>query len=75
MFFSINVYGIIYTILYLSAFIASYFVIISTNMEKLFKQGHIIAIRLGQILLALALAYLVTKGLMLLVENTQFPNK
>ncbi len=72
MFLDINVYNIIYTTVFLAIFVLSYFVVLCTNFEKLFKQGYIWAIRIGQVLLALIIAYLVTSGIMLLVNSTQF---
>ena len=72
MFLDINVYNIIYTTIFLAIFVLSYFVVLCTNFEKLFKQGYIWAIRIGQVLLALIIAYLVTSGIMLLVNSTQF---
>ncbi len=75
MILDVNVYNIIYTSIFLIAFVISYFVILCTNFEKIFKQGYIWAIRLGQILLALICAYLVTSGVMLLVNSTQFSIK
>lgn len=72
MFLDINVYNIIYTSVFLLVFVISYFVVLCSNFEKLFKQGYIWAIRLGQILLALAISYLVTSGIMILVNSTQF---
>ncbi len=72
MILDINVYNIIYTSIFLVAFVISYFVVLCSNFEKLFKQGYIWAIRLGQILLALICAYLVTAGVMLLINSTQF---
>ena len=71
----INVYNIVYTTIFLVAFVLAYFVVLCSNFEKLFKQGYIWAIRLGQILLALIIAYLVTSGVMLLVNSTQFSIK
>ena len=72
MFLDINVYNIIYTTVFLAIFVLSYFVVLCTNFERLFKQGYIWAIRIGQVLLALIIAYLVTSGIMLLVNSTQF---
>lgn len=69
---AINVFNIIYTSIFLIIFVVSYFVVLSSNFEKLFKQGNIWAIRIGQVLLALIIAYLVTSGIMLLVNSTQF---
>ena len=75
MILDINVYNIVYTTIFLVAFVLAYFVVLCSNFEKLFKQGYIWAIRLGQILLALVIAYLVTSGVMLLVNSTQFSIK
>ena len=72
MFLDINVINLIYTCVFLIVFVVCYFVILQTNLEKLFKQGAIWAIRIGQVLVSLGLAYLVTKGIMSLVESTQF---
>ncbi len=72
MFLDINVLNIIKTTIFLLAFVVSYFVIICSNFEKLFKQGYIWAIRLAQILLALICAYLITSGIVLLINSTQF---
>ncbi len=69
---AINVFNIIYTSIFLIIFVVSYFVVLSSNFEKLFKQGNIWAIRIGQVLLALIISYLVTSGIMLLVNSTQF---
>ncbi len=69
---AINVYNIVYTTIFLLIFVVSYFVVLCSNFEKLFKQGNIWAIRIGQVLLALIIAYLVTSGVMLLVNSTQF---
>jgi uncharacterized membrane protein YwzB len=72
MIFAINVYNLIFTCVYLFSFVISYFVILHTNFEKLFKQGQVVAIRIGQIVIALALAYLVTSGIMGVVSSKQF---
>ena len=69
---AINVYNIVYTSIFLIVFVLSYFVVLCSNFEKLFKQGNIWAIRIGQVLLALIISYLVTSGVMLLVNSTQF---
>lgn len=66
---SINVDDIIYFTLYLISFFLSLFVIFNTNFEKLFKQGSITAIKIGQILLALICAYLISQGLFLLYTS------
>jgi hypothetical protein len=47
MIFAINVYNLIFTCVYLFSFVISYFVILHTNFEKLFKQGPVVAIRIG----------------------------
>ena len=69
---TINVYNIIYTTIFLVVFVVSYFVVLYSNFEKLFKQGSVWPIRIGQVLLALIISYLVTSGIMLLVNSTQF---
>lgn len=72
MFLEINVHNLIYTCVYLVVFVVCYFVVLQTNFEKLFKQGQIHAIRIGQVLISLAFAYLITAGIMSLVSSTQF---
>ena len=72
MFLEINVMNIIKTSIFLLAFVVSYFVVLCSNLEKLFKQGYIWAIRIAQVLLALVIAYLVTEGIVLLINSTQF---
>ncbi len=72
MILDINVYGIIYTIVFLVVFVLCYITLLYTNLEKLFKQGSVWAIRVAQVLISIALAYLVTQGIMGLVSNTQF---
>lgn len=60
---SISLDNIIYMVLYVISFFISLYVIFNTNFEKLFKQGSITAIKLGQVLLALICAYLISQGL------------
>jgi uncharacterized membrane protein YwzB len=72
MILEINVYGIIYTCVFLVIFVLAYITILYTNLEKLFKQGSVWAIRVAQVLISIAIAYLVTQGIMGLVSNTQF---
>lgn len=72
MILEINVYGIIYTCVFLVIFVLAYITILYTNLEKLFKQGSVWAIRVAQVLISIAIAYLVTQGIMGLVLNTQF---
>lgn len=72
MLLDINVFKLIYTCIFLLVFLVCYFVVLQTNLERLFKQGSIWAIRIGQVLVSLGLAYLVTKGIMSLIESTQF---
>lgn len=71
MFLAINVLNIIYTCIYLIVFTVSYFVILQTNFERVFKQGKIWAIRVGQVLLALAISYPISQGIMSLINSTQ----
>lgn len=72
MILAINVYGIIYTCVFLLVFVLSYVTLLFTNLEKLFKQGSVWAIRVAQVLISIVIAYLVTQGIMGLVQNTQF---
>jgi len=68
MFFEIviNTYKLIFAIIFIIIFVISYFVIIGSRFESLFKQGKIWQIRIGQVLLALIIAFLATEAIMLL---------
>ena len=72
MILAINWYNLTYSLVFAVIFVLAYFVVLSTNFEKIFKQGQVWAIRIGQVLLALIVAYLVTQGIMALVSMTQF---
>ena len=72
MILAINVNNLIYTIVFLVSFFLCYLLIIETRLESLFKQGKIIHIRIAQIVLAIIFAYLLTQGIMSLVNATQF---
>ena len=68
--FQIDFYKFTFSIIFVVLFIISYFVIIASRFENLFKQGKIWQIRVGQFLLALIIAYLATQALMLLYPGT-----
>ncbi|MBQ9449037.1 MAG: DUF1146 domain-containing protein [Acholeplasmatales bacterium] len=72
MILAINVYNLAYTIVFLLTFLISYLLIIQTRLENLFKQGRVWEIRVAQVMLALIFAYLLTQGIMSLVNATQF---
>ena len=74
MLLSINYFNIIVTCIYLLAFFLSYYAILYSRIEELFKKGEgsVWPIRIAQVLLALVIAYFVTSGIMLLVNSTQF---
>lgn len=73
MFLEINYINLISTCLYLFFFVLSYYAILYTRLEELFKKGEhsVWPIRIAQVLLALGIAYLATEGIMLLVKSTQ----
>ena len=54
--------------LFILFFIISYYIAIATNLERLFKQGHIIEIRTAYIIVAFITATLLTFGVKLLVD-------
>ncbi len=68
--FQIDFYKFTFSIIFVVLFVISYFVIIASRFENLFKQGKIWQIRVGQFLLALIIAYLATQALMLLYPGT-----
>ena len=61
--------AIIYTSLILIFFILSYFFILKTRLEELFKQGATIEIRIAQALISLIVAYGAASAIMALVNN------
>lgn len=69
---AINLYNLGYTCVFLMVLLGSYYTILHTRLEVLFKPGAVWPIRIAQILLSIILAYLVTQGIMSLVLNTQF---
>jgi len=69
--YSINFDNLFYTIIFLTTFVISYFVLLYSNLEKLFKQGAIIPIRIAQVLLALIIAYFVAQGIYSLYSAKQ----
>ena len=69
---AINVNYIIYTVLYLLRFCFSYYVIVSSRLETLFKQGSIWPIRIAQIILSGIIAYLFSQGIYNLITYFQF---
>ena len=60
---TININYILYTVIYLLSFCFSYYVVISSRMESLFKQGSVWPIRIAQVLLSGIIAYLFTQGI------------
>ena len=60
---TIKINYILYTVIYLLSFCFSYYVVISSRMESLFKQGSIWPIRIAQVLLSGIIAYLFTQGI------------
>lgn len=66
----IDFYKFTFSIIFVVLFVISYFVILASRFENLFKQGKIWQIRVGQFLLALIIAYLATQALMLLYPGT-----
>ncbi len=72
MLLEINVYNLVYTTVFLTMFVISYFIVLGMRLESLFKQGKVWEIRIAQVFFALIIAYLVTLGIMSLVKSTQF---
>ncbi|MBQ3253270.1 MAG: hypothetical protein IJA65_01835 [Acholeplasmatales bacterium] len=71
MFLDFNYTGFTYTCIFLIAFLISYFIILYSRLEELFKKGSIWPIRLAQIFIALIAAYLIASGIMSLINSTQ----
>ena len=66
--FLFNVSGLIYTCVFIMCFILAYFIMLFTNIEKLFKQGAIWPIRLAQGVIAFILAYFMAEGIQALIN-------
>ncbi len=69
---AINIQGLIYTILFCIFFLLSYFIILGTRFEQLFKQGSTWQIRAGQFLVSILLAYFLATAVMSLINSMQF---
>lgn len=63
--------GLVHTSIYLLCFVICYFVMLFTNVERLFKQGAIWPIRLFQIIIALIMAYFLSLGIESLINAFQ----
>ena len=72
--FQIDYYKFTFALIFIALFVISYFVILASRFENLFKQGKIWQIRVGQFLLALIIAFLATEALMLLYPGTYINN-
>ncbi len=69
--FSINIQSFVYTCLFCIFFLLSYFIILSSRLEQLFKQGSTWQIRIAQVLLSLIIAYFLAQGVSSLINNLQ----
>ena len=70
--FELNYYNLAYTIFFILSFFTSYYVILFTRLEQLFKKGSIWPIRITQVIIALIIAYFLATAIMSLINNTQF---
>lgn len=70
--FELNFINLVYTIIFLFSFFLSYYVIIYSRLEELFKKRSIWAIRIAQIIISLILAYFIATALISLINSTQF---
>lgn len=68
---TIDYYKLVFALIFIIMFAITYFVVIATRFENLFKQGKVWQIRAGQILLSLIIAFFVTQALMLLYPVNQ----
>ncbi len=68
----IDSYKLIFAFVFVTIFTLTYFVIINSRFESLFKQGRIWAIRIGQFILALAISYLASSAIMILIPQNLF---
>ena len=65
---SFNPIWVILIGLFIIYFFISYYVVIASNLEKLFKQGHIIEIKCAYIILSFIMASLMLFGTKLIVD-------
>ena len=66
---TIDYYKLTFALIFILIFVISYYVVLGSRFESLFKQGKIWQIRIGQILLSLIIAFFVTEALMLIVPT------
>ena len=66
--FLVTTTGVLFIILFLTFFIFSYYVVLGSNVEKLFKQGHIWEIRAFQVMLALILGFIIAFAITKIIE-------
>lgn len=71
MLLSLNVMALIYTVVFCIFFLICYFVIVSSRLESLFKQGSTWQIRAAQIVLTIIFASLATSAIIGLINNLQ----
>lgn len=69
---AINYQGLIFTCLFGIYFLLCYFVILSSRLEQLFKQGSTWQIRTAQVIISFILAYLLAQGTTALINSMQF---
>lgn len=67
-----NLMGLVYTFLFGGFFVLSYFVIIATRLENLFKQGQTWQIKAAQVILAVICAYFMANAANALINSSQF---
>ena len=67
-----NYSAFIYTMVFLLCFVIAYFVMLFTNVEKLFKQGSVWPIRIFQVIMALIMAYFMAQGIQSLINAFQY---
>ena len=66
--FLVTTTGVLFIILFITFFIFSYYVVLGSNVEKLFKQGHIWEIRAFQVMLALILGFIIACAITKIIE-------
>lgn len=66
---AINFDNVLYTTFLCGFFVLSYFVIIATRIETIFKQGKTWQIRAFQIIIAAIIAYLLTQAVFSLYNS------
>ena len=69
---TLDIYSLVFTCLFLIFFIVSYFVVLASRLEQLFKQGSTWQIRVAQVIISFLISYGLASGVLALLKSMQF---